>query len=156
MDSKFTEACKLLDAKTPLELSRRYTKEDQKLIKSGVWDYENSELIINQIKDLLLIVDSSSLNEEEACWRNEILWFWYHHAISCAIHKKDKTAAQFFAETALLIQDNNHPNMITKLLYLLVHDDVEEAEKWITSIREEPEKTTACELLEDYRKKGFF
>jgi hypothetical protein len=42
------------------------------------------------------------------------------------------------------------------LLYLLVNGKVEEAEKWVATITEEPEMTTARELLADYKKEAFF
>ncbi len=154
--SQLAEVYRMLGASTPLEMSNLYTEEDQKLMKSGQWDYDNPELITNKIKVSLESIDKSSLNEEESDWRNEILWFWYHHAISCAIEKNDKIAAQKYAEKALEIQSDDHPNKITKLLYLLVHDKLEEAEAWALNIDEELEKSTAQYQLEIYKNQGYF
>ena len=147
----------LLSAQTPLELSNLYTAEDQKLMAAGTWDYNNPDLVVNKVKTTLEAVDQSILSEDEKEWRQEILWFWYHHAISCAIWRyKDRNAAQQYAEQALEHQPEGHPNQITKLLYFLTKNDVQEAEKWIKTIGEEPEKTTAAQLLENYRAGLFF
>jgi len=151
------DAYSLLGARSPLELSNLYTVEDQKLMTTGTWDYNNPDLVVNKVKTILEAVDSSTLTENEKEWRQEILWFWYHHAISCAVGRyKDIGAAQRYAAQALEYQPEGHPNQITKLLYFLVRDEAEEAEKWAGSIQEEPEKTTAAELLEHYRAGLFF
>ena len=155
--SPIKEAYVLLGAHTPLELSNLYTVEDQKLMKSGNWDYGNPELITNKVKIILESIDSASLTEEEREWRQEILWFWYHHAISCAVWMyKDKEAAQKYSTSALENQPAVHPNKITKLLDLLVHDKLDDAEKWAEEITEEPEKSTATSLVSDYKQGGFF
>ena len=155
--SPIKEAYLLLGAKTPLELSQLYTVEDQKLMKSNEWDYANPDLITNKIKDILERIDTDTLSEQEREWRGEILWFWHHHAISCAIARyKDKTQAQIFAAKALEVQPEDHPNKITRLLYLLVNDKLEEAETWVSKIEDEHEKSTARDLVEGYKEKGFF
>lgn len=151
------EAYKLLGATTPLELSNLYSERDQELTQSRQWDYSNPELITNKIKSSLELIDPKSLTEDEREWRQEILWFWYHHAISCAVWKyKDKNAAQMFASKALDIQPKNHPNKITRLLFYLVHDNLEEAEEWLETIDEEPEKTTATELVKEFKEEKWF
>ncbi len=151
------EAYLLLNAKTPLELSNRYTQEDQKLMNSKLWDYNNPDLIINQAKRILESVDPMILTREEQVWRQEIIWFWYHHAISCAIAKYgDKEAAQRYAAMALENQPPGHPNKITKLLSLLVNDKIDEAEKYLLLITEEPEKSTGQSLLLGYKQGLFF
>lgn len=154
--SPIKEAYVLLDAKTPLELSNRYSAEDQKLMQSEAWDYENEELLINKVKNILESADVSQMTEEERDWRNEILWFWYHHAISCAIWRyKDKEAAQKYVAVALEHQGSSHPNKITRLLDLLIHDKLPEAEQWAEGIEDEVEKETAQYLLKKYREKDF-
>ncbi len=153
---KFSAIYKLLNATTPLEMSNNYTEEDQKLMKSGEWDYDNPDLITNKVKVLLEEIDPSTLSEDEADWRNEVLWFWYHHAISCAVGKNDQVAAQDYAQKALDIQHPDHPNKITRLLYLLVNDKLEEAEEWAKAIDEEPEKSTSRNLIDHYIKERFF
>lgn len=173
--SALQEAYELVGAHTPLELDHLYIQEDQRLRKSGEWDYDNSELLTNKVKDILERVDSSQLTEEEAEWRQDILWFWYHHAISCAVWKKnDKEAAKFYAEKALEIKPVDERNQITQLLHFLVHDKMQEAQEWVEDIPdtfrrypdeepsednpelENPEKNTARELLEDYKQGKFF
>jgi hypothetical protein len=155
-DSRLKPVYELLNAKSPLEMSNLYSVEDQRLMKSDEWDYDNPELITNKVKALLEQINPGELTEEEAEWRNEVLWFWYHHAISDAIRKGDQAAAQNYADTALKMQPEEHPNKITKLLYLLVHDNLPEAERCLEEITEEPEKSTAQDLVSHYKTEGFF
>lgn len=155
--SPIREAYLALNAETPLELSNLYTKEDQKLFRSGGWDYNDSGSIINKIKNILENVNAEHLTEDEKNWRQEILWFWYHHAISCAIGLyKDKEKAKEYAAKALELQPDDHPNKITRLLDLLVNDKLPEAEKFAETITEEPEKTTAADTIREFKEKGFF
>jgi hypothetical protein len=145
------EAYLLLSAHTPLELSNKYSEEDQRQMLSGTWDYNNPALIINKVKNILEGISPQKLIEEEKDWVEEILWFWYHHAISCALYKyKDKEKARACAIKALDIQPENHPNKITKLLSLLLDDKLEEARKWAQSIEEESEKSTAQSLITEW------
>jgi hypothetical protein len=154
--SPLKEAYLLLGAKTPLELSDLYSAEDQKLMKAGAWDYDNPNLIVNKVKTNLEFTDLATLSEEEKEWRKEILWFWYHHAISCAIWRyKDKQAAQAYSARALELQSDDHPNQITRLLYLLVRDQLPEAEAWAMTVNEE-EKDTAESLIKQYKGGGFY
>lgn len=152
-NSPAREAYRLLNASTPLELSNRYTEEDQKLMRAGTWDYNNSLLIVNVIKNILETLNPQELTEEEGEWRQEILWFWYHHAISCAVWRyKDILTAQKYVAKAIQLQPADHPNKITKLLDLLVNNKLEEAHKWADSITEEPEKSTALAVIEEWSK----
>lgn len=155
--SPIARAYVLLDAKTPLELSNLYLAEDQKLMRSGSWDYKNPELIVNKIKNILESIDPRSLTEDEREQRQEILWFWNHHAISCAIWRyKDREGAKMYATKALEYQPSGHPNQTTRLLDFLVNDKVQEAEMWAQSITEEPEKSTVTSLLAEYKEGLFF
>jgi len=155
--SPLKEAYLLLDAKSPVRLSNLYSEEDQKLMVTQAWDYDNPELVTNKIKEILESVDVSKLSEEEKEWRNEILWFWYHHAISCAIWRyKDQRAAQEYSARALEFQSAGHPNQITKLFYFLTRDQLSEAEAWAQEIHEEPEKSTAADILDWYKKGEFY
>jgi predicted Zn-dependent protease len=155
--SSLARVYEMLHATTPLEMSNNYTEEDQKLLKSGAWDYDNSELITNKVKVLLEQLDDTDLTEDERFWKNETLWFWYHHAISCAVwSKQDKEAAQQYSKKALELQPDDHPNKITRLLSYLVCDQLSEAEEWAEKIKEEPEKSTAASLLSEYKERGFF
>lgn len=151
------EAYALLGAHNAPELSRLYTIEDQNLMKSGEWDYKNPSIVINKVKTILESIDPEKLSDTEAVWQQEILWFWYHHAISCAIWKyRDKQKAQEYAAKALQYQGEGHPNKITQLLDYLVNDKLKDAERWVADINEEPEKTTATDLLREYKEKGLF
>ncbi|MFQ5752961.1 MAG: hypothetical protein ACE5HI_13290 [bacterium] len=154
--SAIKEAYILLGAKTPGELSRLYTTEDQKIAKSAGWDYNNPDLVTNKVRNILESADESSLTEGEKGRRKEILWFWYHHAISCAIWRyQNKEAAQLYSQKALEYQEGDHPNHITRLLYFLVRDKLKEAKNLAQTIEEDPEKTTAQDLIKEYENRGF-
>jgi len=153
--SPMKEAYELLEANSPLELSNLYTKEDQKILKGGSWDYNNPDLIIHKIKDILEAIDEDNLAEEEKVWRNEILWFWYHHAISCAIFRyKDRIAAKEYSTKALSYKDKNHPNKITDIFDFLIDNRVSDAEQLAEAMDED--KETALELIEEYKEGNMF
>lgn len=155
--SPLQQAYEMLGVSSMRELSRAYTEEDQRLMKTNEWDYKNPELLTNKIKDLLEQVNESDLSEEEKEWRGEILWFWYHHAISCAVARyRDQKEAQEFALKALEYQSEDHPNQITKLLKHLVFGELELAEQLAEKIEIDYEKETAKELIEDYKEGKFF
>lgn len=155
--SAMKDAYELLGATTPLELNTFYDAEDQKLMREGSWDYNNLELVVNKVKDILEKVPVATLTEEEKIWRDNILWFWNHHAISCAIWKyKDQEAAQKFSEDALRFQSKDHPNQITKLLYFLTHEQLDLAEQELSKVVDETERETAEYLIDAYRKGGFY
>lgn len=149
-------AYKLFGVSEPLALHQAYCREDQRLFREKLWDYENSDLLINRTRRILEEIDPDTLTPDEEFWREEILWFWYHHAISCAIWKRDRETACIYAEIALEYQTGCHPNKITRLLYFFVNDRIEEAIIWAKSILEEPEKSTAADLLEEYKQTKFF
>ncbi|MCK4918398.1 MAG: hypothetical protein KAS02_01270, partial [Candidatus Pacebacteria bacterium] len=91
---------------------------------------------------------------DEVFWIRNILWSWYHHAISCAIWRyHNKKKAQEYSKKALEYQFGNHPNKITKLFYLLTHNKLREAEIWSDGIITEPEKTTAKYLVKEFKDK---
>ncbi|MCX6789987.1 MAG: hypothetical protein NTV60_00475, partial [Candidatus Kaiserbacteria bacterium] len=84
-------------------------------------------------------------------------WFWYHHAISCAIWRhKDQHAAQEYSAHALEFQSDEHPNQITRLLYFLTRDQINDAETWATGIHQDPEKSTAMDVIDSYKKGEFY
>lgn len=155
--SPLREAYLLLEAKTPLELSNKFCEEDQKAIKDRSWDYKDEDLLINRVKNILENATISELSSEEQYWHQEILWFWYHHAISCAIWKyRDRDMAKKYAARALELQADDHPNKITRLFDLLVNDKLGEAAEWAKTIEEEPEKGTARDLIKEYLDGRFF
>lgn len=149
-NSPIKEAYNLLQAHSPLELSKKYTEEDQRLMKSKSWDYSNPDLLTNKVKEILEKVPAEYLSNEEKEWRNEILWFWYHHAISCALGRyHDLEKAKYFASEALCHQSEDHPNQITKLFDLLVNDKLQEAEEFSQNIVND--KDTAEYLISAYK-----
>lgn len=162
--SPIREAYILLGANTPLELQNFYSDADQKLMKSGEWNYNNPNLITNKVKSVLEKVDGNFLTEGEKEWVQMILWFWYHHAMSIAMSKlRDKEKAKEFGAKAMELNPKDNDNKITEIYYLLLNEKLAEAEKLANSIPEgilddgkpNPEPQTARELIEDYRK-GLF
>lgn len=145
----------LVDAATPHELYQRYLDADQKLMREGAWDYHDDTLLVNKVKEVIESISIAALSEQhrEKEWAQEILWFWYHHAISCALGRySDKAAAARYAERAIEYQDADHPNMITRLFYLLTHDKMEEARAWARQIQDDIEKKTAAGVIEWYER----
>ncbi len=151
--SVMREVYVLLGASTPLELSRRYTEEEQVLFKNKEWDYDNPEQIQNKVKSILESVDESGLTEEEKEWRCEILWFWYHHAISVALWKDDTEKAKAFSVKASEYQGDN-PNILTRTMYLLLHGKVDEAEEWLKQHESDSDYETGMEILKNYKNLG--
>jgi len=139
-------------------LSRVYGEKDQELMRTFSWDDESSHLVTNQVKGILEEIDPAELNKNDRMLRRRILWFWYHHAISCAIWKrKDKPLAQFYATKALEFQPRSHPNKITQLLWFLVHDRLAEAKSWIEKedfVRYQ--LVTARKLVKEYERGKLF
>lgn len=134
-----------------------YRKADQDAIKQGTWDYDDPNFLCNQVFIAVERLNRGKLTKEERIWFRELQWFWHHHAISCAIMKKDKKRAQKEATIALQLQSADHPNKITRLLYLLVHDRIEEAECFVSTIAHsiidgvDVERETAQDLLREYK-----
>jgi len=153
--SPMREAYDLLGATTPLELSNLYSKQENPLFISHEWDYDIPNQIQNKVKYILENVNESELTEDEREWREEILWFWYHHAISCANWKKDKEKMKEFSQKALEYQGNN-PNILTRTMFLLAHDNIKEAKEWVQSKEGDEDHGTALEFIENYKKFGFF
>lgn len=155
--SPLKKAYVLLGAHSPFELSEKYLAEDQRIVTSQIFDYHNRKLITNKVKGILEKVDVRTLSKDERYERRLILWLWHHHAISYAIWGyKDKRRAQKYSSLALKYQPDKHPNHITRLLYLLVHDRFLEGKRWVKIIKERQEKATALSLLKFYNEGGFF
>ncbi len=97
------------------------------------------------------------MGDDDRVWLNEIIWFWYHHAISYAIRINNRVLAQAYAEKALLFQDYHQPtNRITKLLWFLTRDRVGDAAEWIEIDPEHSDYQTGIDLLDEYRSRGGF
>ncbi len=145
-------------ANDPGELIEVYTKIDQELMRSGQWDYNDASQATNIIKSAIEKVGLDAIpDRKEQEWLQDILWFWYHHATSCALDRYgDKSKAQEFSKKALELHLPTNPNKITKLLYLLTHDELDEAKKWIQGIDSETERSSAIADIETYIKGTFF
>jgi hypothetical protein len=143
----------------PGELQELFTKHDQTLMNTQSWDYHNTELLVNTIKkDIEGVGISTITDNKEQRWIREILWLWYHHAISCALYRyADKNTARVYAKKAVEIQPLSHANKITKLLYLLVHDKYSEAKAYINeSSISDVEMETTRYLIKSYEDGSFF
>ena len=108
------------------------------------------------MKAILEQIDSSELNDSDRMWRNEILWFWYHHAVSC---ERKRAQAQAYAAKALKLQGDDHPNRITKLLWLLTHDKMDEAKQWMAEApaeADEVEHQTGLDTIREYEQRKFW
>ena len=128
-----------------------YMWQDQRMFKQRVWDYEDPLNILTMTREALEVVDPGTLNSDDRMWWYEIIWFWYHHAVSAAIRKQDKARARYFACVALAYQGEDHPNRITRLLWLLVHDQLAEARRWVFECKKlGPDHETEVDILEDY------
>ncbi len=146
----------LAGVQKPLPLHKAYCKAEQPLFVDRSWDYNNPDQLHNQIKKELEDIDLEQLTEEEHDWCREILWFWHHHAISCAWWKRDLQAVRFHAEKALSYQESDHPNKITRLLFLLAHHKLEEAKRWAETITDIVEGPVSLELISGYEQGLFF
>lgn len=157
-ESPLSRAYLLLNVNNPAELFNTYLIEDQKIITSKISDYHDPKLITNKVRSILEKVDARKITKEEQHELRLILWLWYHHAISYAVWGyKDKRRAQKYSSLALKYHPTNHPNKITRLLYLLVRDRFAEANTWAKTIKKENlGRTTAFKLLKFYKKGGFF
>jgi hypothetical protein len=136
------------------DLSLAYSREDQVLMKSQAWNAYNSSLITNRVKAILEQIDPEDLGESDRMWRDEILWFWYHHAVSC---ERNRIQAQSYADKALGLQSDDHPNQITKLLWFLTHDKVNNAKEWVAKIpTDSVEHQTGIDVIEAYEERKFW
>lgn len=155
--SPIKEIYDILGVNNPKDIYFAYFKEDQNLMDKKDWDYNNSDLLINKVKQILDSIDDKELSGDEIIYKKKVLWLWYHHAISCAVWRyKDKIKAIEYSEKALGLQDENHQNQITRLLNFLVKDELEEAEKFVDIISDEVEKDTARYLINQYKIGKFF
>ncbi|MDB5237395.1 MAG: hypothetical protein JWL88_497 [Parcubacteria group bacterium] len=154
------EVYSLLGVSSPSALIHAFIAEDQRLMTSQTWDYKNTDLVINKVKEIVeQIIESgfTTRNKLEDDDLRDILWFWYHHAIGYAIWSyKDKNAAQVFSIKALKYQISDNPNKITRLLYLLVHEKEHEVDEYLKTITDEPDKEAAKRIFFEYKAGNFF
>ena len=84
--SPIKEAYLLLGASNPWDLSDKYSVEDQKWMSVG-WDYKNQDHVVSKVRSIIEPLYPDSLDGEERQVAQNILWFWYHHAISSACQR---------------------------------------------------------------------
>lgn len=147
--SPMREAYELLGARTPKELYLRYCAAEQVLFSSRAWNYDDPDQLIQKVKRIVAQADERSMTPDEVDWSRSLLWFWYHHAISCAAWRRDVVQARAFAAMALSPKYERDANNITRLWALLLDDRLEEAEAFVLTIDED--RQSAEETLEDYR-----
>jgi len=155
MDSAVTvaEVCAAFGCAHIDELDTLYLEYDQDLMRTQRWDYRNDALLTNRIRAKLEELDPHTVADEYDRWRvKEILWLWYHHAISCALWRYgDEGAARAYATQALEYYQSDNPNKLTKLLYLLAHRREQEARVYVaTAIDSEVEREAANHFLALY------
>jgi hypothetical protein len=81
---KARAAFELLGVTNFKDLSIAYSAADQELMKKGIW-YHKGNSVPNLVKTLIENIDPEELDEKDKQWWREIMWFWYHHAISSAL-----------------------------------------------------------------------
>lgn len=132
-----TKAFEILFVRNFEELHSAYITSYKQLTRTARWDATKSFLSVNRIKKILEEIDPDHLNESERMWRAEILWFWYYKTICCPGWDTNLELIKHYAGKALEFQKEGHQdgmaqaNRITKLLYILVHDRVDQAEEWM-------------------------
>lgn len=157
--STLAEACASFGCTHIDDLDALYLKHDQDLMRTHRWDYQDDTLLPNRIRAKLETLDLCTIADEYDTWRvKEILWLWYHHAISCALWRYgDECTACAYATKALFYHQADNPNKITKLLYLLAHRRAQEAKEYVAnSVDTEVEKETATYFLSLYADGTFF
>ena len=155
---KIDQLCRKYGVASVIGLETMCQNVDQERMKSGMWDYKNTTSLNTRIVRDLERVTRSDLTEDER-WRVEqMIWMWYHHAVSCAIYKyKDREAALGFVRKALEYQKRipNHPNKITSLFLLLLNGKIRKA--WESMKRMgRIERNTAQDIISEWEKQSPF
>jgi len=77
MDSATREdirkVCGLFWADDFRSLHAAYMREDQRLFKARLWDYDDPLIVLNQGKDILEKIDPGVLSEDDRMWWYEII-----------------------------------------------------------------------------------
>ena len=98
------DICAEHGVETARQLDQFVTEMDQELMKKQAWDYANPGFPNNVIVANLERVDQRHFSPIAKFWVNQIIWFWYHHAISCAREMyRSPTRALAFAAVHPLI-----------------------------------------------------
>ena len=144
--------CKKYSVSTVVELVQLADDDDQQLMHSREWDYKVDSLNTRIVDDLKRVPRKELVGDE--MWQVEqVIWFWYHHATSCAIYRhNDRKQALYFVKKALRYQARipAHPNKVTHLLYLLLKGRLSEAKALVPTMNED-EVETGRELVEEWK-----
>jgi hypothetical protein len=155
---KIDEVCRKYQVSSVTTLEIICHDVDQERMKSKVWDYKNTTSLDTRIVRDLERVTRSDLTEDER-WRVEqMIWMWYHHAVSCAIYKyRDREAALCFVHKALEHQSRipNHPNKITSLFLFLLNGKLKKARESMKRMSR-IERNTAQDIISEWEKQSPF
>ena len=143
--------CRKYKVRNVIALEQKCRDSDQRRMRSLKWDYTKDSLDTRIVFDLVQVPQTELTPDEN--WRvNQMIWLWYHHAVSCAISRhKDRKKALEFVNKALEYQARikDHPNKITPLFKLLLLGKLDEAKNFA----KEPDfadRDLAKDLIEDW------
>jgi hypothetical protein len=139
----------MLEAKNPQELDKLFSAEEQMAMESGEWDYNNPDLLINNVKDALEKVDDATITEDEKWAKDNMLWSWYHHATSDAYVKQDIERLREYSEKA--ISFGEHANAATHVMYYLGRNMFEEAERSSEEAEDGETQKMCLSIIEAYK-----
>lgn len=144
--------CKKYSVQTVAELAQLADDDDQRLMRSLEWDYEVDALHTQIVNDLKRVPRKELVGDEK--WQVEqVIWFWYHHATSCAIYRhNNRKKALNFVQKALQYQTRipDHENKVTLLLHLLLKGKLSEAKALVPTMHKD-EIETGRELVEEWK-----
>jgi len=153
---QLAQICANFDVADVYELSELHLKHDQESIHTETVDIDNPSLIQNKIKDALLSVKLSELPPDEQQVVRNTLWLWYHHAATVAVWQKHNLSlAREYCDTSLKYLYPEHPNKITPMLCMLLHNKPDAARQWAKEKVGSVERAYADYLLTEYEK-GIF
>ncbi len=156
MDTQLKFICIKFKVTDLYDLHSLYHQLDQEAITNGTFDYTDSSLRLNKIKNALLEIDCQNLKATEGKIIKSILWLWYHHATTVAIwQRKDIKQARIFCKHACEYLYSDHPNTITPMISMLLEHNIQSAKEWYETKVAEVEKPYARHLLDEYAKGVF-
>ena len=148
--------CKKFGVSDVYELAQLHLKHDQESVQQEVYDLEDLSFTQNKIKEALLKIDIAMLETREQRVVKSILWLWYHHATTIAVwQKNDIQLAIHYCDLALSYLYPEHPNKITPMLYMLLHNRLRHAQRWAEDQVGDNERAYAEHLIAEYKKGTF-
>lgn len=150
------QVCAEFNVQDVYELDQLHLIHDQKHIEGESFNANNETLVNNQIKDALMGIELSKLEEDERLAVQDILWLWYHHATTVEIwQNKDFSKAMEYCKKALKYLYPGHPNKITPMLYMALNGDIHRAKKWAETEVNAIEYAYAIYIIDEYEKGSF-